>query len=426
MGKVKKINKREGNMRKVFTKIFAIVLLGLVLSVSSIFILSDRRISFAPGEPKSSEELDKNNLKDKTSNNKTSNDDQDKEFEDSGKDINSNENTEPKENSETGENTETEEDTQLSVKISFAGDVLLASGVESLIEQKGTEFIISDVKHIFEESDISMVNLECAISEIGTKAPDKQFTFRAKPQTLDVLKFSKMDIVSLANNHTLDFGVEALLDTFQNLRDYGIKYAGAGMNMDEAARPVFIEENGIKIAFIASSRVIPVVSWTAGENTPGLAVTYDPKRTLEEIAFAKKQADIVVVYVHWGEERKEMPLDYQKNMARAYIDEGADIVVGAHPHVLQGLEFYKGKLIAYSLGNFIFTDSRKNTMVLQVEVNKSGVEGVRIIPCRIENLRPVLIKDEEERAKLIEKVESLSFDVEIDMDGFVNFKQTEF
>ena len=115
-----------------------------------------------------------------------------------------------------------------------------------------------------------------------------------------------------------------------------------------------------------------MVSWTAGENTPGLAVTYDPKRTLEEIASAKKQADIVVVYVHWGEERKEMPLDYQKNMARAYIDEGADIVVGSHPHVLQGLEFYKGKLIAYSLGNFIFTDSRKDTMVLQAEVNKSG------------------------------------------------------
>lgn len=168
-----------------------------------------------------------------------------------------------------------------------------------------------------------------------------------------------------------------------------------------------------------------MVSWTAGENTPGLAVTYDPKRTLEEIASAKKQADIVVVYVHWGEERKEMPLDYQKNMARAYIDEGADIVVGSHPHVLQGLEFYKGKLIAYSLGNFIFTDSRKDTMVLQAEVNKSGVESVRIIPCRIENLRPVLIKDEEESSKLIEKVESLSFDVEINMDGFVDFKKLE-
>ena len=411
-------------MRKVFTKVFAVIILGLVLSISSIYILSDKRISFAPGEPKSSERLDKNNLEDKTSNNETSsdktpNDDQDKELEDSEKDINSNENIEPE------ENTETEEDTQLSVKLSFAGDVLLASGVESLIEQKGTEFIISDVKHIFEESDISMVNLECAISERGTKAPDKQFTFRAKSQTLDVLKSSKIDIVSLANNHTLDFGVEALLDTFQNLKDYGIKYAGAGMNMDEAARPVFIEENGIKIAFIASSRVIPVVSWTAGENTPGLAVTYDPKRTLEEIASAKKQADIVVVYVHWGEERKEMPLDYQKNMARAYIDEGADIVVGSHPHVLQGLEFYKGKLIAYSLGNFIFTDSRKDTMVLQAEVNKSGVESVRIIPCRIENLRPVLIKDEEESSKLIEKVESLSFDVEINMDGFVDFKKLE-
>lgn len=243
-------------MRKVFTKVFAVIILGLVLSISSIYILSDKRISFAPGEPKSSERLDKNNLEDKTSNNETSsdktpNDDQDKELEDSEKDINSNENIEPE------ENTETEEDTQLSVKLSFAGDVLLASGVESLIEQKGTEFIISDVKHIFEESDISMVNLECAISERGTKAPDKQFTFRAKSQTLDVLKSSKIDIVSLANNHTLDFGVEALLDTFQNLKDYGIEYAGAGMNMDEAARPVFIEEKGIKIAFIASSRVIP-------------------------------------------------------------------------------------------------------------------------------------------------------------------------
>lgn len=416
----------EENMRKVL--VFTMVCLALFFT--GIYMLSNGKVNFRNTSEKfetfekdestkdikdfkSSENSNANNPNSGTSSNAEK-----EKLEDLYEDIKLAESTKAEEKTELDEQPKEEE----IVKMSFAGDVLLASGVESLIEQNGTEFIISDVKEVFKESDISMVNLECAISERGTKAPDKQYTFRAKPKTLEVLKFSKMDVVSLANNHTLDFGVEALLDTFQNLKDYDIKYVGAGTNMDEASRPIFVNEKGIKIAFIASSHVIPVVSWTAGENTPGLAVTYDPKRILEEIASAKEQADIVIVYIHWGQERMETPLEYQKNLARAYIDNGADIVLGSHPHVLQGLEFYKDKVIAYSLGNFIFTDSRKDTMILKVEVNKLGVESVQIVPCRIENLRPIIIRDNNESEQLLKKIESLSFGVEIDIEGFVYAK----
>ncbi|MFZ5987213.1 MAG: CapA family protein [Bacillota bacterium] len=318
-----------------------------------------------------------------------------------------------------GPNQFRQEDNEETVILSFAGDVLLVRGVAALIEQKGADFILSGVKPVFDRSDISMVNLECPVSEKGTKAKDKQYTFRAKPKSLEVLTSCGIDMVTLANNHILDFGREALLDTLQNLKERNIKYVGAGVNMDEASKPVFIDKKGLKIAFIASSRIIPDASWTAGKNSPGVATTYNPERILAEIKSAKEQADIVAVYVHWGEELKEQPLNYQKSLARAYVDKGADIVIGSHPHVLQGLEFYKGKIIAYSLGNFVFTNIKRDTMILSIGVNKKGIKDIQVLPCRIENLRPVVLNDKSQSYKLLQKIESLSFNIEIDKKGNV-------
>lgn len=303
------------------------------------------------------------------------------------------------------------------VSLSFAGDVLLVRGVESLIKQKGTDFIFSDVKHIFDQSDISMINLECPVSERGTKAKDKQYTFRAKPKSLEALTSCGIDIVTVANNHILDFGKEALLDTLENLDHRDIKYVGAGINMDEASKPVYIDKKGLRVAFIASSRVIPDASWTAGKNGPGVATTYNPERILKEIASAKEKADIVAVYIHWGEELMEKPLRYQKDLARAYIDKGADIVVGSHPHVLQGLEFYKGKIIAYSMGNFVFTNLKRDTMILKIEASKEGIKNIQVVPCRIENCRPVIVNDKNQSSQILQKIKALSFNIEIDANG---------
>ncbi len=303
-----------------------------------------------------------------------------------------------------------------SLIFSFAGDVLLDGNVASLLKKSGTEFIISDVKSILKASDISMINLENPISLRGTKAKNKQYTFRVNPKYMDVLTSSGIDIVTLANNHSLDFGTEALLDTFDNLDSINVRYVGAGKDIDSASRPYLFDKNGYKTSILGSSHVIPEVSWNAGAKKPGLATTYNPARLVSEISKAKKNSDIVVVYIHWGEERKTTPLNYQKNLAKKYIDSGADIVIGSHPHVLQGFEFYKGKLIAYSLGNFIFTDLKKDTMILNIKYTDNTYKA-SIVPCKIEKYRPIQIKDKNTIKSFYKNLESISFNVKINDNG---------
>lgn len=304
--------------------------------------------------------------------------------------------------------------------LSFGGDVLLDGSVANVISNKGANYILSDVKPILSGADISMINLECPISTRGTKAKDKQFTFRAKPSSVDVLTSAGIDIVTLANNHILDFGQDAMLDTFDYLDKAGIKYVGAGHNIDEASIAKYFKIDDFNVAIIGSSHVIPVVEWNAGKNKPGVATTYNPTRLLSEISTAKKNADIVVVYVHWGTERSTKPDTYQRNLAKKYIDGGADLVIGAHPHVLQGFEFYNGKLIAYSLGNFVFTNVKNDTMILNVAFNKDKSYTATISPCAIENYRPVLLKDKNKQQQLFDKLQQLSFNAKVDKKGVIS------
>jgi len=307
-----------------------------------------------------------------------------------------------------------------SLTLSFGGDVLLDGSVATVISNKGANYILSDVKPILSGADISMINLECPISTRGTKAKDKQFTFRAKPSSVDVLTSAGIDIVTLANNHILDFGQDAMLDTFTYLDKAGIKYVGAGHNLDEASIAKYYKIDEFNVAILGSSHVIPVVEWNAGKNKPGVATTYNPTRLISEISTAKKNADIVVVYVHWGTERNTKPDTYQRNLAKKYIDSGADLVIGAHPHVLQGFEYYKGKLIAYSLGNFVFTNVKNDTIILNVAFNKDKSFTASISPCAIENYRPVLLKDKNKQQQLFDKLQQLSFNAKVDKKGVIS------
>ena len=305
------------------------------------------------------------------------------------------------------------------VSISVGGDVLFDSFVANTIDKDGINSYTEDMAPVFKASDISMINLETAISIRGEKEKDKQFTFRADPKYLQLLNSCGINIVSLANNHSLDFGITALEDTFTSLSTRNILYAGAGKNIDEASKPVYINKNNIKVAILASSHVIPVVEWNAGNNKSGLATTYDPSRILAEIRKARAQADIVLCYIHWGEEGKTLPVDYQKNLAHAYIDNGADIVIGSHPHVLQGLEYYKNKVIAYSLGNLVFTDMYKKTAIIKFTVNNNKAITTKLVPFEINSFKPVLIKDNDKLQSFYKDLESISFSVRIDSAGNV-------
>lgn len=261
----------------------------------------------------------------------------------------------------------------------FGGDVLLSSHVLSAYQKAGGIHGVLDEGYLsaIRDADFFMVNEEFPFSSRGVQAQDKQYTFRLEPERVSVFREMGIDAVTLANNHALDFGVDALLDTCAVLDGAGIMRTGAGADLAEAKKPVEMELGGRRIAVIGATRVIPESGWAAGKNHPGMLSSYDATALLAEIRAQKQDGKIVIVYVHWGVEKDEKPQEYQRTLGQQYIDAGADLVVGAHPHVLQGIEYYKGKPIVYSLGNFVFGSSIPRTMLLEVGVNgmTPGQEG---------------------------------------------------
>ena len=217
-------------------------------------------------------------------------------------------------------------------------------------------------------------------------------------------------------NHALDFGTDALLDTCRTLDDAGILRVGAG-SLEEAKRWQTIEAGENRIGFLGATRVIPVADWAATAYSSGMLATYDPTMLLEQIQAAKAVNDYVVVYVHWGVEREEFPKDYQKELGRQYIDAGADLVIGSHPHVLQGIEYYKGKPIVYSLGNFVFGSSIPKTMLLKVQLE--GNEAVLTVLPGVSSAGYTReLTDEKEKQEFYQYLEGISW-VEIDENGRV-------
>ncbi|KGX92575.1 capsule biosynthesis protein [Pontibacillus halophilus JSM 076056 = DSM 19796] len=240
------------------------------------------------------------------------------------------------------------------VTLSFAGDVIAEQSTAFTIESNPAQ-PFTYVAPYFERSHYSVVNLETPVTHRGTAFP-KIYNFRASPKLLDGLQHSGVDLVSLANNHTLDYGEIGLKDTLDQLTQKNLAYMGAGVNESAAYKEHIVTLKGRRIAFLAFSHVLPSVSWYAERNQPGIASGYQLDRAAERVRAVQEQNDYVIVYYHWGEERAVHFNERQQNIAHTLIDEGADAVIGAHPHVLQGFEYYKGKPIAYSLGNFLFPD----------------------------------------------------------------------
>ena len=273
------------------------------------------------------------------------------------------------------------------VTLLFAGDVYFSNYVQNAYNRAGgISGVLDDgIRQEIADADIFMVNQEFPFTDRGEKVPDKQFNFRVSPQWVSALKEMDVDLVTLANNHILDYGQQGLLDSCDTLNEAGIAYVGGGRDLDEAKKLVTMEAGGRTIGFLGTSRVYMDGSWAAGAGHPGVFSTYDPSLAIEEIKKAKEQCDYLVVYVHWGIERNTEPESYQRSMGQAYIDAGADLVVGSHPHVLQPVETYKDKTIAYSLGNFVFGSSIPSTELLKVELDGEAAVPDRVtvteIPC---------------------------------------------
>jgi poly-gamma-glutamate synthesis protein (capsule biosynthesis protein) len=314
----------------------------------------------------------------------------------------------------------------------FGGDVYLSDHVLNAYNKAGgiSGVLDSAYRQEIADADIFFVNEEFPFSDRGTQAADKQYTFRLPPEKVSIFQEIGIDGVTLANNHALDFGTDALLDSCATLDSVGIPHTGAGANLDAARQAVTYEVNGRKIAIIGASRVFPQADWAAGANHPGMLSAYDPTVLLEQIRTLKQNQDIVIAYIHWGIEREETPNDLQKNLARQLIDAGADLVIGAHPHVLQGIEYYKGKPIIYSLGNFIFGSSIPRTALLKVtfEPASDGQSGeqtavaaphLTLIPGTSASGYTHTLENESQKKEFINYMQSISFNVSIDENGNV-------
>ena len=321
------------------------------------------------------------------------------------------------------ENTSDEQNLDDKITIVFGGDVLLSDSMVNTYNKNGGNIENIMSKRLLDEftsADIAMVNQEFPFSLRGTKMQDKQYTFKTDPVYVKVLNEMGLDIVSLANNHTIDFGIDALTDTFETLKEASIQYGGAGNNIDEAKEVKYIDKAGKKVAFLCASRVIPVTTWNATADRPGLLTTYDPTLLLEQIKIAKENADYAVVYVHWGVEHQDKPKDYQKNMAKQYIDAGADVVIGCHTHCLQGVEIYNGKTIIYSMGNFLFGGTIERTMMVKIGLDSEIT--TQILPCVAKSYCTSLVEDENKKKEFYEYYRGISFDVDIDEEGYVKVK----
>ncbi len=314
-----------------------------------------------------------------------------------------------------------EEAVNQEVNMVFTGDVLLTGYLLSQYDNGGVNTIVSnELLSEMTEANLCVVNEEFPFSNRGVAAEDKQFTFRIDPARVNVFNDMGIDLVSLANNHTLDYGEEALSDTFDTLDNAGIDYMGAGRDINEARALKKYEINGKNIGLLCASRVIPVAEWAAGASKMGVNTTYDPTNLIADIKSAKENCDLIIVYVHWGIEKAQHPEDYQRTMAKQYIDAGADVVIGSHPHVLQGIEYYNGKPIVYSLGNYIFGKAIEKTALLKVVLNTDDTVEIKIIPCKTDGEFRLNIADNKE--DIFNYIESISYDVEISEEGIVSPK----
>jgi poly-gamma-glutamate capsule biosynthesis protein CapA/YwtB (metallophosphatase superfamily) len=281
---------------------------------------------------------------------------------------------------------EVEETDNKSFKMLFVGDVMLARTI-------GTNYLNGDdpFKNIadkFKEYQIIAATLETTASEpqYAIQNPNKLYTFNAPVSSLDLLTKHNINVVTLANNHSMDFGSEALLNTMQNLKSRGVLYVGSGKNTDEAFAPQYIYYNKTRIAFLAFN---DIENWVSDVQVNKAGSAYFDKNLIEPaIKTAKENANIVIVMPHWGIEYNLINSERQAEFGKFFIDSGADIVIGSHPHVLQNSETYQDKMIYYSLGNFVFDDmcpipNACNAGMVEVNIANKKIESSNLIKVKL-------------------------------------------
>lgn len=281
------------------------------------------------------------------------------------------------------------------ITVAAVGDLCFASSVRRLISAKGPKAPFSSTGTLLRGADVTVGNLECAISKYGHPVPGKTYTFEGPPSAVRGLSWAGFDLLAQANNHARDYGSRALLDTIRRLDIVGIGHAGAGHDRQAAWAPEIITRKHAKIGFLSFCQIGPS-TFRATSSSSGTAYTMSLSAVTRAIRRAHAKADYVIVAYHWGIEREFTPTGTQVRFGRASVRAGADLVLSHHPHVIQGVEFYRSGLIAYSLGNFVFSPgsaSGHDTMILTLALGPHGIRNVIARATHIDPYgRPVLAK----------------------------------
>ena len=284
--------------------------------------------------------------------------------------------------------------------------------------------ISPEILELTGNADIFYLNHEYTVSDRGEALAGKLYTFRAKPERMALLEEMGTDLVSLANNHIYDYGEEGMLDTLDYLDKAGIPYVGGGRNIKEARAPVYFIINGMKIGFVAASNAeLTLYTPAAGEDTLGILEAYDTSLYDQVIAEASKECDYLIAYIHWGAEDVNQYAAYQTAQGKEFLDAGADIVVGGHPHVLQGMEYMDGKPVIYSMGDFWFNGETKYTGLLNLEISMDGLEQMSFTPCLQAGFTTQYIEDAGKQREMFDFLGGLSPNVQIDDKGVITEKQ---
>ena len=265
------------------------------------------------------------------------------------------------------------------------GDVALDPGYVSTLRSEGYEYAWSGLDGLFANDDLTVINLECAVSTLGSPVP-KAFNFRCDPEALPSAREAGIEVANLANNHGFDYGQDALVDSIVNLKAADIAPVGAGTNYDEAYAPAIFEINGWTIAVLGFGGVLNTRSWLATDERPGIASGDDTPDMVAAVERASQLADLVIVTVHWGRELDTSPRpdDYQR--AEAMVAAGADIIFGHHQHRLSPLGWVDGAPVAWGLGNFVWpriSIPSATTAIARVIVHPDGTMGACLIPAEI-------------------------------------------
>jgi poly-gamma-glutamate synthesis protein (capsule biosynthesis protein) len=293
------------------------------------------------------------------------------------------------------------------------GDIWLVRSVADQIAHNGPHYPFAHIASHLQSADIVFGNLESPISTRGLPQKNKDVVARATPDSLEGLVHAGIDIVSLANNHIMDYGPRALEDTLRLLEDRGIRHLGAGMTRDEANRPLLVSKGGITISFHA------YLCWGEAARRPIGPRGWSRSWAAKELREARRQADLVIVALHGGSIFQDEPTLRIIKQAHWAVDHGADVIIGHHPHVIQGIERYKGALIAYSLGNFLFDsyqhelkDERtRQGLILELDIRKTPALRFEHHPTPIritDQLQVEVIPEGPGRAEVLKRLERLS------------------